>query len=124
MKFISRYRKLTVHIKSPRYSLDTFGNKLYVAGLTASFNDYGFETTDENIAQGLKNHPDYGIDFWAAEKHSEEEYSIITNKSEQRNKELTEEVERLVNACPHCAKKCENLQVLKAHIKLKHPDKA
>jgi len=114
MKFISKYKSYSLVVKSERYVLDSMGNRAFVPGLEAKFQDFEFSTEDPELIEGMKKNPSYGVDFWGEEKMEQTEESKKLAASEKKASE------DLLNACPLCSKKFDTVKGLESHMKMMH----
>lgn len=119
MHFISKYLGYKQTITPPRYLYNAHGERTFVAGEIAKFQDGRFETSDPRLIDELMRNPMYGIDFWAVDGSGQ---PIAPNAEGQ--KIVNEDklgIGTTVHSCPKCSFKAKNLAGLKGHIAAKHP---
>ena len=120
--FVSKFLGLKKVVIPSRYRYNNFGERVYVQGKSAQFEDGRFETMDKEIIEGLKNDKMYGLNFWIVDKDGAKTEPNEAGKREMKDEDKANDT--TTNSCPHCPFKAANKTGLLAHIRSKHPDKA
>lgn len=116
MKFFSKYRKYKVWIRPSYYRIDNLGNRVFVQGVFAQFENNLFETEDKEMIEALKKAKSFGIDFWSVDEPSSPNPQGL---KEEEKKEAAKET--LLTDCPQCGKTFQNKAGLMSHIRTFHP---
>lgn len=111
MKFYSKYSDLKVIVKPKKYLFTTSGERVFIQGINAAFQNHYFETDNQEIIDSLKKTPGYGVEFWAID--DKEKVSI----SEETKKVQEDIASGKTITCPKCGKEFRNEQNLKFHLK-------
>lgn len=114
MLFISKFRKHRIVLKPDTVMASSIGDRFVRPGIKVQFEEYKYETTDENIIKLLRAHRDFGIDF-----RSQDEF--VPNEAGVQNQEVEKKLQdTLVTSCPKCPFKAKTESGLRLHMMNKH----
>jgi hypothetical protein len=115
MKFQSKFANYKVWVKPSQYQVDPVGNRYFVQGLFAQFENGFFQTEDQELIDGLKKNPFYGVDFWSLDEEKVE----VSSEGQKIVEDIAKEKETLTD-CPVCGQSFKSKLGLLSHMKYKH----
>ena len=111
---LKKFKGYKLVIQSARHTHDSFGNRVFVPGISVDFKDGKFETEDKELSKLIKKHPMFGIDFRSQDSVVP---SPIGLELEEKEKSAQENIQ---TSCPKCPFKAKNAFGLQAHMRGKH----
>ncbi len=118
MKFFARPSGYNLVLIRARYQYTQFGDRNYIEGKKAVFDNHEFETDDPETIDLMLKHPRYGIMFWSLD--SAMEAPVISKEGEKfiAGEEAAKDSSQLT--CPHCSFRAVSASGLRLHLLAKH----
>lgn len=117
MKFASKYKSYKIWLRPSYYRLSNLGERVFVQGVFAQFENGFFETDDNEVIDLIKKNKMFGVDFWSIDEPT------TPNPEGLKEEKIKEEKkEELVTDCPKCGKTFKNKAGLMSHIAVVHKD--